>query len=214
MHNIECVDAFDFADQFSTYWGRRRLGMVIDNEIANRMRSDGVGMTTIYSIWRADLTAYPVQVNLRLMGTPALDVEVVRQWDAATERPAPPPPALVGRYAGEPGVRAEVGDEPIVIVNSGLKPSPYRALMNSRFAGVVALVAVGANEIGLPALAVTAGVSAVFLAVTGEVAGFKLKAKFLGFRVVNWITVPVALAVVVFALIDLIGTQRSVGISL
>jgi len=213
MHNIECVDAFDFADQFSTYWGRRRLGMVIDNEIANRMRSDGAGMTTIYSIWRTDLAAYPVQVSFRLMGTPALDLEVVRQWDAATDRPVPPP-ALIGRYAGEPGVRAEVGDEPIVIVDSGLKPSPYRALMNSRFAGVVALLAVGANELGLPALAVTAGVLAVFLAVTGEIAGFRLKAKFIGFRVVNWIAVPVALAVVVFALMDLIGTQRSVGISL
>jgi len=210
MQDIEQVDFFDFTERYSTYWGRRRLGIVVDSDIANQRRSDVATMSTFYAYWRTALDAYPGEANLHLMGTPALDVEVVRRWSAATERPLPPPAPVVGRYAGEPGKRAEVGDEPTLLGATAQTSSKYRTIVNARFAMVAAVAAVGASQVGLPVVAIFAGVTAVMLVIRGDVAAFQLKVRpALLFRTVNWIAAAIAIAVVI---IELLGQSNPAGI--
>ncbi|WP_431280343.1 hypothetical protein [Leifsonia poae] len=88
----------EFTKAWATYWGRRAIGVVIPNPIADTIASDPHGFRKFYDSWRASLAAYPATASLRLMGSPALTpglIDVNERWPEADV----PRPASFGAYA-------------------------------------------------------------------------------------------------------------------
>lgn len=89
-----------FERAFATYWGRRSLGLVIDDQLADRVRSDWRHLRTLHKTWRAALRTFPAQTTgLQLRGTPALTPDILDCVRDELDPYAPPPPALIGPYA-------------------------------------------------------------------------------------------------------------------
>ncbi|MFE4948830.1 hypothetical protein ACFQ9V_01860 [Leifsonia sp. NPDC056665] len=92
------VDHDAFVAAWATYWGRRELGIVIDNAAAARIEADSRRLRAFYDHWLEALRAYPADSSLRLMGTPALVPELVDAAEGDREV-AGPRPAAFGPYA-------------------------------------------------------------------------------------------------------------------
>ncbi|MCU1599221.1 MAG: hypothetical protein JWQ47_2960 [Glaciihabitans sp.] len=103
-------DEFDVA--WSTYWGRREIGIVVDNATASRIGSSRQTLRSFYEQWLAARAAFPNDAPLWLMGTPDLTPELFAQQ--STDTVAPPPAPRVGRYVVEnteaSGLSNVVGD--------------------------------------------------------------------------------------------------------
>lgn len=87
----------EFVVAWSTYWGRREIGFVLENSMATQIASNPRSLHTFYGQWTVARAAFPESAALRLMGTPTLTPEL---W-ATTSPPSVsrPPAPLVGRYA-------------------------------------------------------------------------------------------------------------------
>jgi hypothetical protein len=103
-------DEFEVA--WSTYWGRREIGIVVDNSSASRIGSSPQTLGSFHGQWRAARAAFPDDAPLWLMGTPDLTPGLFAEqgMDAA----APPPAPRIGRFAvedpGGPGLVNVAGD--------------------------------------------------------------------------------------------------------
>ncbi|CAM5305888.1 hypothetical protein [Leifsonia shinshuensis] len=98
------VDYDTFVAAWATYWGRRELGVVLDNSLADRYAAEPHALRRFYDQWLEAVRAYPGEASLRLMGTPALTPALTSTVQtAAPGYPAPetdvPRPAAFGRYA-------------------------------------------------------------------------------------------------------------------
>lgn len=90
----------EFDRDFATYWGRRSLGIVIDDSLAARISSDWRRMREFHAAWRRALRAFPAETTgLRLVGTPALTPEVLGLVRDELDPNVAPPPALTGPFA-------------------------------------------------------------------------------------------------------------------
>ncbi|WP_434317453.1 hypothetical protein [Leifsonia sp. P73] len=95
MREVE-YDAFVAA--WSTYWGRRELGIVIENATAARIGADPHGLRAFHERWLDAVRAYPAESSLRLMGTPVLVPELADAADGLRSV-TPPRPAAFGAFA-------------------------------------------------------------------------------------------------------------------
>jgi len=89
-------DEFELA--WSTYWGRREIGIVVDNAFALSIGSSTQSLRTFYEQWLAARAAFPNDAPLWLMGTPDLTPELFAEQ--GSNMVAPPAPQ-VGRYVVE-----------------------------------------------------------------------------------------------------------------
>jgi len=107
------LDRDGFEALLRSYWGRRRLGMVIENRLLPpRDALGGPGAVRDWmTIHREHLASFPEYPRgFRLLGTPALTPEAVPP--AEPGRPGPPP-AVIGPWAGsdaDPDVAQTAGD--------------------------------------------------------------------------------------------------------
>lgn len=102
----------EFVVAWQTYWGRREIGFVIDNAMANQVAASEKTLRAFYAQWVAALEVFPVESSIWLLGTPDLTPELL-----PTRRPrdvGPPPVARVGPFVtGNPstfGVSQHAGD--------------------------------------------------------------------------------------------------------
>jgi hypothetical protein len=105
-------EAFDRV--FATYWGRRSLGIVIDDTLAARISSDWRRARELHRAWGRALRDFPAETTgLRLAGTPALTPEVLELVRGVLDPNVAPPPALIGAFA-DPAAPASPGAVPTV----------------------------------------------------------------------------------------------------
>ena len=145
-------DEFDAA--WSTYWGRREIGIVVDNAFALRNGSGTQSLRTLYEQWLAARAAFPDDAPLWLMGTPLLTPELfVKQ---GTDSVVPPPAPRVGRFVLEdPGASAlaEVaGDYALDFPRNGAAARTARLLVRGRLGVMVSVVSL--MVVWLPFLAI------------------------------------------------------------
>ena len=87
---------YEFSNAWSTYWGRREIGLVLDNPTAARIASQPRSLHTFYDQWLSALAIFPGDAPLWLMGTPDLTPDLL---PTPSEDPVGPPPVpRVGRY--------------------------------------------------------------------------------------------------------------------
>jgi hypothetical protein len=89
----------EFVVAWSTYWGRREIGIVVDNAFALSIGARTPSLRTFHEQWRAARAAFPNDAPLWLMGTPDLTPELFSKQSTVTV--APPPTPQVGRYVVE-----------------------------------------------------------------------------------------------------------------
>jgi hypothetical protein len=201
----------DFQIAFRSYWGRRRLGIVLDNGPAKHMGRGLGDLLALYTTWQNATIAFPETDDFLLLGTPALTPEIVVRRDPSLPAPAGPPPAQVGRYArpaSDPGLSDAVGDFAVLWDPNGPTPGTYRALLRGRFSVIVAVLA--AFLWPQPIWAILVAMIALALAVPALLAARRLRAGML-FRSSLWFAVALAVAAVVLALIGYAESTPSPG---
>lgn len=87
----------EFVIAWSTYWGRRDIGFILENSMAAQIASSERSMRLYYAQWRAALEAFPGNSALWLMGTP--DLTPVLLPTRSSDSVDTPPAARVGPYA-------------------------------------------------------------------------------------------------------------------
>lgn len=144
----------EFGVAWSTYWGRREIGIVVDNAFALRIGSGTQSMRTFYEQWLAARAAFPHDAPLWLMGTPLLTPELFAKQ--STDSVAPPPAPRVGRFVMEcPGASAlaEVaGDYALDFPRNGAPARTARRLVRGRSGVMVSVVSL--LVVWLPFLAI------------------------------------------------------------
>jgi len=109
---ISAVSLADFDRAFANYWGRRALGLVLDDASARRLADDWRRLRELHRAWLTALRAFPAaSTGVRLAGTPALTpagLDLVRD---DLDPNAAPPPMLVGAFA-DPAAPASPGAVP------------------------------------------------------------------------------------------------------
>ncbi|MGO4536618.1 hypothetical protein [Leifsonia sp. 2MCAF36] len=88
----------EFTVAWATYWGRREIGLVVQNSMAATVSADPRALRTFYDRWLEARRAYPAQASIRLMGTPALTPALIGA-DAPFPTADVPHPASFGAYA-------------------------------------------------------------------------------------------------------------------
>jgi hypothetical protein len=86
----------EFSNAWSTYWGRREIGVVVDNPTAARIASQPGSLHTFHDQWLKTLAIFPGDAPLWLMGTPDLTPELFRT--PSQDPVGPPPVPSIGRY--------------------------------------------------------------------------------------------------------------------
>src|SRR5262245_43482913 len=90
----------DFERVFASYWGRRALGLVIDDPTARHLAGDRRRLRELYRAWRTALRGFPAaSAGIRLAGTPGLTPAVLDLVRGELDVNAAPPPALTGPFA-------------------------------------------------------------------------------------------------------------------
>lgn len=86
----------EFCIAWSTYWGRRGIGVVANDSVASSIQKDHRVMRELHTQWRTARSTYPADSRLWLMGTPDLapDVFEKRSVDSIAMPPAP----RIGRF--------------------------------------------------------------------------------------------------------------------
>lgn len=92
------VDYDAFVAAWATYWGRRELGLVIENSVADRHAGQPRSLRVFYDRWLEAVRAHPGEASLRLMGTPELSPSIIDP-DARVPVGGAPRPAAFGAYA-------------------------------------------------------------------------------------------------------------------
>jgi hypothetical protein len=114
------IDELPFADfdrVFASYWGRRSLGLVVDDGFARQLAGDWRRLRELHRAWLTALREFPAtSTGIRLTGTPALTPEVLDLVRADLDQHVAPPPALVGAFA-DPAAPASPGAVPTVPTN-------------------------------------------------------------------------------------------------
>ena len=86
----------EFSNAWSTYWGRREIGLVVDNPTAARIASQPRSLQAFYDQWLSALAIFPADAPLWLMGTPDLTPDLL---PTPSQDPVGPPPVpRIGRY--------------------------------------------------------------------------------------------------------------------
>jgi hypothetical protein len=114
MHDLTFAE---FRKSWSTYWGRREIGLVVDNATAARVGSARRSLRTFHDQWRAALAIFPGDAPLWLMGTPDLTPELTSKLPQ--DPVGQPPIPRIGRYATQTpsvsGLSQRAGDYVIAI---------------------------------------------------------------------------------------------------
>ncbi|GAA4170323.1 hypothetical protein [Gryllotalpicola koreensis] len=120
---ISALSFEDFDRAFASYWGRRSLGVVLDDASARRLADDWRGMRRLHGAWLIALRDFAaVTTGLRLAGTPALTPAVLELVRGALDVHAAPPPALIGPFA-DLDAPASPGSQPTVATSGA--PSDF-----------------------------------------------------------------------------------------
>jgi hypothetical protein len=96
---MRVLDFDAFARAWATYWGRRDLGIVVDDSFARRAAESPAALRTVYEHWLAAVRAYPEDTGFRLLGTPELSPGLIVAGGARPVGDLVPGPAAFGAYA-------------------------------------------------------------------------------------------------------------------
>lgn len=139
---IQNDDLTTFYQDVQSYWGRRRLGLVIDNTLTTGW-TGVAAVSAWHSAWQKALRQYPDPNGLWLMGTPRLTPELVLRRHPSLPAPSAPPPARIGPYAHHGEALSEAaGDFTYKPDPVGPKPKDYRTHLRGRSAWFWAAIAV------------------------------------------------------------------------
>jgi hypothetical protein len=151
MHDLT-FDEFDVA--WSTYWGRREIGIVVDNRLASRIGSRTDLLGDFHEQWLVARAAFPKDAALWLMGTPDLSPELFARQ--STHKVAPPPAPQVGRYvvenSGASGLSNVAGDYTLDPSGYGAGTRAGQRLAQGRWGVVMSVTSLAV--VWLPYLAV------------------------------------------------------------
>ena len=115
---IDALGLDEFDRVFASYWGRRNLGIVLDDATAQRFADDWRRIRELHHTWLIALRDFPaVTTGLRLTGTPALTPELLDLVRESLDPRAAPPPALSGPFA-DPAAPASPGSQPTAALSA------------------------------------------------------------------------------------------------
>jgi len=149
----------EFTTAWSTYWGRREFGVVLDNRMASHIGSDERSLRTFYDQWRAALAIHPEDAPLWLMGTPDLSPGLLAM---RSQTPAAPPPVpRVGPYVTQTpsvsGLSQRAGDYVITLPRNSPAARTGRRIARGQpgiILGAASLLLIWAPLLALPMAAI------------------------------------------------------------
>ena len=193
------IDYAEFRQLFSTYWGRRSVGVVLDNDVAAPYLGSDRGLQAFYSKWSEAVDSFPDDSTIWLMGTPSLLPDMVRRRHPSLPAPPIPPAAVIGRYAvGSGPAPFSVGDEPTTLPRLALGVRVVVSIVT--FSVLAFPLAVAAFILALNAVdtaSVVVGVAAIALAIAPEVVAIRMKTPIPIHRVTRLLALVLAIVSIV-----------------
>lgn len=131
----------EFSLAWSTYWGRREIGLVVDNAVAMRIDGRTQSLHGYHEQWRAARACFPSEAPLWLMGTPDLTPELFSRQ--TSDQVAPPPMPQIGRYVMDnsavQGLANTAGDYTLVLPRNSIEARTARRLARGHWGVMVSL---------------------------------------------------------------------------
>lgn len=159
----------EFSVAWSTYWGRREIGIVVDNALAMRIEGRTQSLRGYHEQWRAARACFPHEAPLWLMGTPDLTPDLFPGQTSNTV--APPPAPHIGRYVVDNsavlGLANAAGDYTLDFPRNSVEARTVRRLVRGRSGVMVSLASL--TVVWLPILAVSLAVLGLVWAAQADV---------------------------------------------